>query len=413
MTKTILIYQSKGIKRNTKSFADIKGIFLAIILILISVSDLFSIGLFDYVDDIMAAFCLLSLVFYSFYKKNCIYLLLLGGLFITGYIGNLISGYSVSKILIIEDYFFAFKHLFVAFYCVFCFPNINKKKTMKVLDVYSKIMTILMFVVCFIQHMQGASRAGFYTSYSGYSGLYAFLFFMINLYSFYKSKSKKIYLLLALLNIAVVFFSGSTTALFGLGLVVFFYIAHVLKKKGYSFLIPIILIIAIGVAFAAFQEKIMGYFMNTSAPRRMMYDEAIALANQYFPVGSGMGLFGGKIAANYYSPLYVYVGWETLYTMGPDSTFLLDTYFPTVLGEFGYLGCGIYIVSLVFVARKTLIKKNRGQNHFYQRFCLIIFLFLLGSMLSFNCINSGLGISLTIFARLFYEDNGTRRRKTI
>lgn len=386
---------------------NIKSIFFAVILVLISLSDLFGISAFDYIDDIMAAFCFISVAFFSFYKKDVRYLLLLSGLFLTGFIGNLISGYNVSLKLIIEDYFFAFKHLFVAFYCLLCFPDINKKKTLKILNVYSKSLTILMFVVCLLQIMQGASKAGFYTSYSGYVGLYAFAFLLLNIYWHNKTKLKKVSLIIALLDVAIIIFSGSSTALFGVGLLIFFYFTWQLKRRGYPFMIPIILIIAVVLAFFVFEAKILGYFFNSYAPRSMMYREAIALANQYFPFGSGMGLFGGKIAADYYSPLYTGIGWNNIWVVREGSSYLLDTYFPTVLGEFGYLGCVLYITSLVMVGVKMIEvpKKNKIFSNYLN---WIIYAFIIGTMLSFNCINSGLGISLVMMTELMH----VKKRRT-
>lgn len=81
----------------------------------------------------------------------------------------------------------------------------------------------------------------------------------------------------------------------------------------------------------------------TEVARNSLYLTSTEIAKDYFPLGTGLGRYGGDIAARYYSPIYVKYGLNQVYGLGPNGHFLDDTFWPMILGELGIIGFFFYI----------------------------------------------------------------------
>lgn len=88
-----------------------------------------------------------------------------------------------------------------------------------------------------------------------------------------------------------------------------------------------------------------GDLMNVVDPRFVFTIKGIAIANDFFPFGSGLGTYGGFVAALYDSPVYLDYGFYQ-YSWYLQSHFLADTYWAHILGETGYFGILLYILML-------------------------------------------------------------------
>jgi len=88
----------------------------------------------------------------------------------------------------------------------------------------------------------------------------------------------------------------------------------------------------------------------TRVARNAMYLGAFELAVDYFPLGVGFGLFGGYVSQLYYSQIYHELGLSQIWGLSPtEDMFLLDAFWPHVLGQFGFiglLGFGVALVAL-------------------------------------------------------------------
>jgi len=72
--------------------------------------------------------------------------------------------------------------------------------------------------------------------------------------------------------------------------------------------------------------------------RVALYDTSYSIAKKDFPLGVGLGRFGGHVAYTHYSPVYRDYGLYRIYGLAPDGGFATDTFWPAVLGETGLLG---------------------------------------------------------------------------
>ncbi len=112
--------------------------------------------------------------------------------------------------------------------------------------------------------------------------------------------------------------------------------------------------IFLGVVFVAFlgYDQYLGYFTVDGYARRELTNTAFSIAGNFFPIGGGFASYGSAVTANLdtYSPLYFQYGLSGVQGLAPGhATFLSDTFWPTVLGQFGWLGLATYAASLMFI----------------------------------------------------------------
>lgn len=103
--------------------------------------------------------------------------------------------------------------------------------------------------------------------------------------------------------------------------------------------------------------------------RTYSYVVAVRIANDFFPFGSGSGTYASLPSRDlYYSPLYDIYGLSTMHGAARHfSGYLMDTFWPKILGEGGWFGLATYLGMLVFIfyrAITNLIARTDGLNVF-------------------------------------------------
>lgn len=88
----------------------------------------------------------------------------------------------------------------------------------------------------------------------------------------------------------------------------------------------------------------------TESARKALYHVGNEIAVNNFPLGEGFGRFGSWIARVDYSPVYYEYGLDRVYGLEPNNPmWATDTYWPSILGEIGIIGCLLFIVFFLFV----------------------------------------------------------------
>lgn len=116
------------------------------------------------------------------------------------------------------------------------------------------------------------------------------------------------------------------------------------QKLNFKIIIPLILALLFVSTY-----QINKYLLNDEAPRHIFFEYAFKTANHYFPLGSGFATFGSAEAAKHYSKLYVKYRFYRTWGMGPgeNGMFLYDTYWPSVIGQFGWFGTVLFGYSYI------------------------------------------------------------------
>ena len=171
-------------------------------------------------------------------------------------------------------------------------------------------------------------------------------------------------------------------------------------------LIHVLLIVLVGVAIG--WDQLTTYYQTDGSARAEITRASLRIARDFFPVGTGFASFGSVFSAqgSYYSPVYYEYGLNEIWGLSPDDTFFLsDTFWPTVLGQFGVLGLLLYLVGTgsVFV----LASSKGRQSRMVVACCLAYYLIESTSASAlFNPTAVYIGMSLGIVVSSLKSDPG-------
>lgn len=136
-------------------------------------------------------------------------------------------------------------------------------------------------------------------------------------------------------------------------------------------------VVGLGAVFLIGYDQFNYYFSLDGAARSELTRVGILVANRFFPLGSGFATYASNITSDpsYYSPLYYQYGLYTVEGLKPGNiAFLSDTFWPIVIGQFGWLGaiCFCLILVLLFLFAYK-VASSAGQ----RLACILGFSYLL------------------------------------
>lgn len=207
----------------------------------------------------------------------------------------------------------------------------------------------------------------------------------------YALNNKKVHLYLAILFSTIVLYTVLKKVIISNIFVWLFFIlkyAKISNFKKYTYILSLFIFI-VALSFTSFisdniQENTT-YLENVGADghvRIAMYLTSYKLAIINFPFGSGLASFGslGSIFG-YYSPLYYDYGINTVGANSESDVLnahhtLLDTFWPHIIAELGFIGTFLYLYLYLYpiIAIKKL--KNKNIKNYKSIFFLITSLVL-------------------------------------
>lgn len=132
------------------------------------------------------------------------------------------------------------------------------------------------------------------------------------------------------------------------------------------------------------KDKIIFYFItgtentNNMFARPALYITGVQIFMDYFPLGSGFASFGSYYSAAFgYSQIYEVYNLANLQGLTPsDPRFVADTYFPMIIGQFGFIGTVFLLYFFYFIYKKSsfLFRLSYQQNAI--SYLIIIFILL-------------------------------------
>ncbi|ADG73646.1 hypothetical protein Cfla_0735 [Cellulomonas flavigena DSM 20109] len=114
--------------------------------------------------------------------------------------------------------------------------------------------------------------------------------------------------------------------------------------------LPAVLLAAGPTAWRYVVEDLELYYGSGESARALLTAGGLTLAAEHLPLGAGLGRYGSATAAEHYSPEYVALGFEHVWGLGRAEgwgAYLLDTQWPALLGETGWLGTVCYAAGLL------------------------------------------------------------------
>lgn len=129
------------------------------------------------------------------------------------------------------------------------------------------------------------------------------------------------------------------------------------------------------------QEMLMWGVEGNSAesPRSQLFSGAVYIADSFFPLGSGLGTYGGAGAFKFDWSLYDYLGFGKYWWYGKKN-YLMDTYWPNSIAETGYVGalfllCSYFFLFMVsFSATRENLKKYLSTSYFPETCVMLIYM---------------------------------------
>jgi hypothetical protein len=118
--------------------------------------------------------------------------------------------------------------------------------------------------------------------------------------------------------------------------------------------------------------------------RNALYIVSWQIAWDYFPIGAGLGLFGGHASRIEYSEFYARYGLSRVWGLSAsaDSTpnapnFISDVFFPHVLGALGFIGGILYVLALlapvVWMSRRVRVVQDPALRVLLTAALLVFF----------------------------------------
>lgn len=218
-----------------------------------------------------------------------------------------------------------------------------------------------------------------------------------------KVKHSEIFLLIIILLMC----STARTKAFGTAIVVLaiYLFSYIYKKRiklsTILWVIPILLVVG--------WSKIEFYFFGDDMSDFARYQLLIAsvkIATDHFPFGAGFGTFASYASGKYYSPLYVLYGISEVHGLQIGSpSFISDSFWPMILGEFGWFGIVMYLAAMWFLVKEIngMYQRNRA---FYVS-ALSIMAYLLIASLAEAAFVHPLAIPLAIWLGIMFENSKT------
>ena len=292
--------------------------------------------------------------------------------------------------------------LIIKFFATYCFSqvifkNIYKDNNSSNIEIHIKIMTVILFVLTILNYIfdlyEEATRYGIKANklfFGHQTNLAASCMTILANNIVFSKKINSVY------NYMIMLVLVSTIRLKAIGaaiasIVIIIYVVKNNKKITFSKL-GIIAIICIAIAY----NQISSYFINTDgSARKVLTTTSIQIAKDYFPIGTGFGTYGSFSSSVNYSPVYLVYGLNKIQGLGTTGGFIIDTFWPMIIGQFGYVGTVCYIICLLLIFKK-IQKGYSGENKKIYIAQLICFSYLLISSTSEAAFTNSLAIPLTL-----------------
>lgn len=299
-------------------------------------------------------------------------LVLITLLFVVGITGNFVYAIQPAANAIITDVIACTKFFMMLFGGYLFFSNRDLKVVFQIIEEEAKLLAVLFVFLAlanlvFDSPMRSTGRfnipafQGVWThpTYLVVSFVALLSILSTNLYKNW------IYILYILIIIA------SSLRSKGLAIIgVYICLALILNRDGKLKLYHIVLIsaCAIYIGWDAMLNYYGGAAQDGGYARYMLQDKSMTIADDMFPWGAGFGTYGSNAAGKYYSALYYKYGLSDVWGLAPtdylsDHSFLSDTFWPIVIGEFGWIGLILFIAIVICIclgARRRITSKGQS-----------------------------------------------------
>lgn len=175
-----------------------------------------------------------------------------------------------------------------------------------------------------------------------------------------------------------------------------------IKKR---YLLPIALVIG-AIVYFVFGKRFAIYLSwGMTSARLAMFVTCIKIAIDFFPIGSGFGTFASFLSGRYYSGIYAMYGLSNISGLRIDQyNYVSDTFWPWVIGQFGFVG-GIVYISLLYIIIKKQLAGIKDYGRLLAFIIIWIYALLASTMEAF--FTNATGVEMAVLLMIFVGKDST------
>lgn len=314
-------------------------------------------------------------------QNNLIILFCMIILFVVGIAANIIYKYQVLP-AIVADILLVFKGFISYVSITIIFNNISLEKYSNIINNTLRVISVLSFIMILTNYFFnifptkdirfGLPSQRLLFTEPTYLATFA-ISVMILLTFFIKNYKKNIYF--SILMSIVVCSTFRSKAIMFIAIYLLLYILIIIK----DFRLNTKSIFGVGiVAAVAGGNQILRYLSNIDWARPRLMVKSFEVAMDHFPIGSGFATFATWNSGVYYSPLYYKYDLSNTWGLQPDFyMFVGDTYWPAILGQFGFIGLISIVVILIMIYKNICINKDKYK--YFQQLSILLYLLVLST----------------------------------
>lgn len=187
-------------------------------------------------------------------------------------------------------------------------------------------------------------------------------------YRYYK---RNIYYIMMLTVVMILTFR--TKAIVSVFVLYIFYLYFV--KFKFKSLIPVGIATVAGASYFGYDSLNFYYVEIEGSARNILTRDSLWLANQHFPLGTGFGSYGSRMASQFYSRLYINLGYYRYTAQGmseENGAFLSDTFWPIVIAQTGWIGTVSFVMALLSMITYIIRSRKTDVYYFWVAISIII-----------------------------------------
>lgn len=367
-------------------------------------SNKLDIKVFNYFDELIGIFlffmyiseCLIKgrIIIYNNFTK---YIIGLSVLVIEGLFSNIIYEIQPAQAVILDliaclKFFFTLGMYYIILRGI-RLQDISKKLAFHIKFIV-KLILFLSILDYLFQIFDSQTRWGLpvLTLFYGHSTTFGDVcIFLIMLVLFFKDHiiGYKIYALgLSICSLATLRFKIVAS------MMLIYIIYYFVIKLGRKLTINRIFIIAItGVLIVSKQIQLYFFTTDVETARSALLSASFKILIDYFPIGTGFGTFASSASEKFYSQVYYQYNLYNVYGLhGDNTTFISDIFWPTIIGQFGFIGIITYIMLLIFLFVSIQKVYNEKKSRYFV--LISLFIYMIMSTLSTSAFLSASGVMI-------------------
>lgn len=296
-----------------------------------------------------------------------------------GLTGNMIYKYQ-ETIPLIKDGIALFKGI-ITYICVpMFFMDLKVSDYLEIINKHLKIISVSVlilvlgnFIFDIFPHYEirfGIKSQQIFFSHPTYLASFSALLVGLLSVNLKKHKENKIYIFISLIILTTTL---RFKAIAFIPIYMYMFYIVIIKERKLQ-IKDIVILCILGGIFAATQ--IREYVQNPDWARSALSITSLKIGRDHFPIGTGFGTYASWVSGESYSKIYDIYGLNKVWGLSSDFYwFVADTFWPMIIGQFGFIGLAIYTFIIYKIYRN--IKNNDNLYYYFGQILLLLYLLVL------------------------------------